>query len=119
MIERASNTVWSRRFDEAIVLPDGRKLVASRDAGEYIAALSPKVHNEPQWQPAARALMLIAESNGDAMFGADGSDEGAAWRKEVAREPTRTADYEATANCFLVASFFVSRQREQSIWVRR
>jgi hypothetical protein len=30
---------WSRKFDEPILLPNGRKLVTLKDAGNYIAKL--------------------------------------------------------------------------------
>jgi hypothetical protein len=41
---------WSRRFDEPILLANGRKLVTLRDAGDYIAALSPKEQKWAKWE---------------------------------------------------------------------
>jgi hypothetical protein len=59
---------WSRRFDEPILLPNGRKLVTLRDAGEYIAGLPAKDQKAPQWERAAKALMLVVESGGPTMM---------------------------------------------------
>ena len=36
------------------------------NAGEYIAALPAKEQKETHWEAAAKALMLVVESNGDA-----------------------------------------------------
>jgi hypothetical protein len=33
-------SIWSRKFDEPIPLPRGRRLVTLRDAGNYILKLS-------------------------------------------------------------------------------
>lgn len=63
-----ANAGWSRRFDEPISLPNGRKLATLRDAGEYIAALPPKVHNTKRWEAAAKALMLVVESGDPTML---------------------------------------------------
>ncbi len=57
-------TGWSRSFDEAIALPDGRRLVTLLDAGDYIAALPKKEHAAPEWQAAIQALILVAEGGG-------------------------------------------------------
>jgi hypothetical protein len=59
---------WSRRFDDPIILPNGRKLVTLRHAGEYIAALPAKEQKEEGWERAARALMLVVESGGPTML---------------------------------------------------
>jgi len=37
-----AETGWSRRFDDAIVLPDGRKLVTLLDAATYATKLPKK-----------------------------------------------------------------------------
>jgi len=51
---------WSRRFDEPIPLPRGRRLIALEDAGNYITKL-PKAENEAQeWQAAIEALIMVA-----------------------------------------------------------
>jgi hypothetical protein len=59
---------WSRTFDDTIVLPDGRKLVTLRDAGEYIAALSKAEHDRPEWRLAAAMLMQAAEDGAPVML---------------------------------------------------
>jgi hypothetical protein len=51
---------WSRRFDDAIVLPDGRELVTLRDAGEFVAGLPKTKHDRPEWRLAATMLMQAA-----------------------------------------------------------
>jgi hypothetical protein len=59
---------WKRAFDEPIPLPSGRELVTLEDAGHYIAGLSDKVQHRPEWQAAAEALLLVAESGGPTML---------------------------------------------------
>jgi hypothetical protein len=61
-------TGWKRRFDEPISLPDGRKLVTLRDAGEYIAALPARLHDAPEWQTATEMLLNAPERGGIVMF---------------------------------------------------
>ncbi len=51
---------WSRKFDEPIPLPNGRKLVRLKDAGEYITKLPKAERTAPEWRAAMRALMLVA-----------------------------------------------------------
>ena len=46
---------WSSPFDEPIKLPDGRKLVTLRDAGNYITKLPKAEHEAPEWQTAMEA----------------------------------------------------------------
>ena len=43
---------WKRRFDDAIVLPDGRKLVTLLDAATYATKLSKKEADTAEWQAA-------------------------------------------------------------------
>ncbi|MGV7218251.1 hypothetical protein [Bradyrhizobium sp. UFLA05-112] len=51
---------WGRCFEGPIEIAD-RKLLTLRDAGEYIAALPPKVHDAPEWHAAAaRKLVELA-----------------------------------------------------------
>jgi hypothetical protein len=50
---------WSRKFDEPILLPTGRKLVTLKDAGEHITRLSEAEHAAPEWQAAMHALLLV------------------------------------------------------------
>jgi hypothetical protein len=59
---------WSRRFDEPIPLPRGRKLVTLKDAGNYITKLPKAEHDADEWQAAMEALILVAESGGPTMF---------------------------------------------------
>jgi hypothetical protein len=80
---------WSRRFDEPILLPNGRKLVTLHDAGEYIAALPRKTHNAPHWEAAAKALMLVVESGGPAMMAHIGMMQALRHGKESPRGPRR------------------------------
>jgi hypothetical protein len=59
---------WSREFDDPIPLPKGKPLVTLRDAANYILKL-PKAERElPEWQTAAKVLMLIGERGGDPMM---------------------------------------------------
>ena len=51
---------WSRKFDEPILLSNGRKLVTLKDAGEYITKLPKPEHSAPEWQVAMEALMFVA-----------------------------------------------------------
>jgi hypothetical protein len=55
---------WQRRFYEPIALPNGRKLVTLRDAGNHIASLPAKETGLPHWQTAARELIICAERGG-------------------------------------------------------
>ena len=61
------NLVWKRRFDDPIVLPDGRKLVTLLDAATYATKLPKKKAATAEWQAAIEALMLIAELGGPTM----------------------------------------------------
>ena len=54
--------------DGPIPLPDGRQLVTLRDAGNYITELPKAEHDAEEWQAAAEALILVAESGGPTMF---------------------------------------------------
>jgi len=63
---------WSRKFDEPIPLPDGRKLVTLKDAGEYITKLPKAEHSAPEWQAAMQALMLVAKIGGPTMLASIG-----------------------------------------------
>ncbi|MET4247545.1 hypothetical protein [Bradyrhizobium sp. LA6.7] len=47
---------WSASFDDPISLPDGGELMTLLDAGNYIAALPPKVQSmadRPCWRESA------------------------------------------------------------------
>ena len=59
---------WKRRFDDAIVLPDGRKLVTLLEAATYATKLPKKEADTAEWQGAIEGLMLVAELGGPTMF---------------------------------------------------
>jgi hypothetical protein len=54
---------------DAIVLPDGRKLVTLLDAATYAAKLPKKEAGSAEWQAAIESLMLVAELDRPTMFG--------------------------------------------------
>ena len=58
----ASKSGWSRRFEDPIPLPGGRKLVTLRDAADYITSLPKKESDLPEWQTAIEVLMLVSRS---------------------------------------------------------
>jgi hypothetical protein len=53
---------WQRKFEDAIDLPDGRKLNTLRDATDYITALPEEESELAQWQVAIEALMLVSRN---------------------------------------------------------
>jgi hypothetical protein len=59
---------WSRRFDDPIPLPRGRKLVTLKDAGTYITKLPKAEHEAPEWLAAMEALIPVATHGGPTMF---------------------------------------------------
>jgi hypothetical protein len=60
---------WSRRFDEPIELPDGKKLRTLKDAIAWLAKEVPKSeHAMPKVQTAARMVTEAAENNGPIML---------------------------------------------------
>jgi len=60
---------WSRRFDEPIILPNGKKLVTLKEAIAWLAKEVPKSeHTMKQVQAAARCVTEAAENNGPMMF---------------------------------------------------
>jgi hypothetical protein len=58
---------WTRKFDEPIPVPKGRRLVTLRDAGDYVAKLPKAKHMTAEWQAAMLALMLVVDLNGPTM----------------------------------------------------
>ncbi|MCA6112475.1 hypothetical protein [Bradyrhizobium cenepequi] len=66
MAER--KTGWSRKFDQPIALPGGRRLVVLRDAANYITSLPKEEAALPERQAAIEALILVADLNGPTMF---------------------------------------------------
>ena len=59
---------WTRKFDEPIPVPKGRRLITLRDAGDYIAKLPKAKHMTAEWQAAMLALMLVVDLNGPTMM---------------------------------------------------
>jgi hypothetical protein len=47
---------WSNRFDAPIALPGGGEVETLREAGEYIAGLPKREHDQEHWQTATRVL---------------------------------------------------------------
>ena len=58
---------WQRKFEDPILLPDGRTLHTLREAADYITALPEQESKLAQWQVAIEALMLVAR-NGPTML---------------------------------------------------
>jgi hypothetical protein len=55
-----SESGWQRRFEDPILLPDGRLLHTLSDAADYITGLPKEQSNLAQWQVALEALILAA-----------------------------------------------------------
>ena len=53
---------WQRKFEDPILLSDGRALHTLRDAADYITALPKEQSDLAQWQIAIEALMLVSRS---------------------------------------------------------
>jgi hypothetical protein len=66
---RSSMPAWSRKFDEPIELPDGRKLRTLKEAIAFLAKEIPKSeHTLPKVQAAARMVTEAAENDGPMIF---------------------------------------------------
>lgn len=52
---------WQRRFEDAIVLADGRELATLEDAAVYIQKLPKAEHDQAHWQFAVAMLINAAE----------------------------------------------------------
>ena len=50
---------WQRKFEDPILLSDGRALHTLSDAADYIAALPKEQSGLAQWRVAIEALMLV------------------------------------------------------------
>ena len=50
------------------MLPNGKKLIALRDAAENIIELPRAERDSPEWQAVMEALLLVAENSGPPMF---------------------------------------------------
>jgi hypothetical protein len=48
---------WSTRFENPIILPDGRVLLTLKDAADYILKCRRRESDSPEWQAAIEALM--------------------------------------------------------------
>jgi hypothetical protein len=64
----SSKNGWSRRFDDPISVPRGRRLVTLKDVADHILKLPKPEQNEERWQTAVRELMIAAERNGIMML---------------------------------------------------
>ena len=53
---------WQQRFEDPILLPDGRSLHTLRDAADYITGPPKEESDLAQWQVASEALILVARS---------------------------------------------------------
>ena len=62
-----SESSWQRRFEDPLLLPDGRSLHTLRDAADYITDLPKEQSDLAPWQVAIEALVLAARS-GPAML---------------------------------------------------
>ena len=51
---------WQRKFEDPILLPDGKRLLTLRDAADYITGLPKKESDLPEWQTAIEVLLLVA-----------------------------------------------------------
>ena len=60
--------VWARPFDNPILPPGGREIVALRHAGDYITSLPKAEQDLDEWQAAVEALLLVDELNGPTMM---------------------------------------------------
>ena len=63
-----SKAGWQRKFEDPIPRPNGRQLVALKDAADYITKLPKKESDLPEWQAAIEALMLVVELRGPTMM---------------------------------------------------
>jgi hypothetical protein len=110
---------WKRRFDDAIVPPDGHKLVTLLHAATYATKLPKNEAYTAEWQPAIESLMLVAEFGGPAMFARIGVMRALNRHAEGVFDPSRkethylplhsaTSKYDAD---FLVADPIKDRRR--------
>ena len=58
---------WSTRFEDPIILPDGRQLLTLKDAADYITKLPKKESDLPEWRTAIEVLLLCSRG-GDSML---------------------------------------------------
>jgi hypothetical protein len=58
---------WSKPFEDAILLPDGRKLLTLKNAADYIMKLPKAEQKHEKWQTAVEVLIMAAEGRGELM----------------------------------------------------
>ncbi|RZN21950.1 hypothetical protein CWO90_32565 [Bradyrhizobium sp. Leo121] len=56
---------WSTAFQSPIPVPGRKPIETLREAGQYIASLPKSEQENPHWQAACEALILVAERGGD------------------------------------------------------
>jgi hypothetical protein len=59
---------WEQPFFDPIVLPDGQELRTLRERPATTSRSFPRPQGRPEWQAAARAVLLVVECNGDTML---------------------------------------------------
>jgi hypothetical protein len=62
----------SRRFEDPIPLPDGRKMLTLKEAADYIKKLPKGEQHLEEWQAATEALIMAAEDRGPLMHAREG-----------------------------------------------
>lgn len=55
---------WDRKFEDPVVMPNGKPLTTLRDAAKYIQKLPKAEHDKSHWQTAGRCLIEAAEGRG-------------------------------------------------------
>lgn len=54
---------WDVAFDDPVPLPGGGELATLREAGDHIARLPQRQQTRPEWQRAAKYLLLAATAD--------------------------------------------------------
>jgi hypothetical protein len=55
---------WSTLFEDPILLPNGKTILALQQAADYILKMLKAEQNQPAWQAATEALITAAENRG-------------------------------------------------------
>ena len=58
---------WSRKFEDAILLPDGRKLITLKHVADYTLKLPKAEQMNEKWKVAIECLIMVAERRGPLM----------------------------------------------------
>ena len=82
---------WSRKFEDPITLPDGRKLVTLKNAADFIMKLPKAEQKHEKWQTAIEVLIMAAEGRGPLMHARIGVMQ--ALNRNVERVFTDRKDY--------------------------